>query len=608
MAESLSFDGSAIASVWSEGAVALGGVGLAQNGARPVEPVVHSRGHLTAVSDFRFPETPDNPAAHETVFDALDRGAFPETLDGEFAIAVWDSRRGALILARDRVGIRPLFFTRPAEDCLAFASFPEALIDSGLVKGRFTRARLAERAIGTYHEGRLETRIEDVYRLPPGHTLTLDSGGERMRRYWRFPVGEASDAHSDHASAARALRQHLERAVSRALPRRGPIFTHLSGGLDSAAVTALAARVSGRPCSEVNACCFTLPEGGPELGIADEELAARALAQRIGVTFFSHPMDAVRDMCLAPLARAFVTPDNPDDPNIRLVARASAEGAESVLCGFGGDEVVSCSGRGAVLTDFLALRWRTMLRTGRGLGQPLWRTLGNEAAEALLTPNLSGRLREAIGRPTPHRRLRNQLVRPEYRERQGWSRPTVDPVMIQRARLERAEFWERLERQAWRSARHGIRYVFPLLDWRLLEFAATVPPRLQLHGGLRRALFRSALTDLLTPELLERPAKVNPESMTVYMLAFYRDELIREVRRVAASEAASAVIDLAEIERRLAELPAPETAAEETRRGGDTRSRNRRAKFVLGPFLVARALAQNEADCAAREGARHQAA
>lgn len=610
MADSLSFGRAAATSVWSGNGVVLARVGLSADGPPLGKPVLHERGHAVAASDIRLPGHPDDMSAHDALFDALEKGTFPDALDGEFAIAAWDSRRSALTLARDRVGIRPLFFARPATGCIAFASFPDAIVDSGLVEGRFSRDRIADRILGADYEDPTETWINGVFRLPPGHTLTIEAGGERLRRYWRFPVGQASRAHGDRASAARALRRELEGAVSRALPERSPIFSHLSGGLDSAGVTALAARLCGRAPAEVSGCCFTMPESYRGLGAIDEQPTAEPVAQRIGVTFLTFPFDAVRDALLGPLAHAFVIPDHPDFPYNRIVAHAAARGADRVLCGFGGDEVVSFNGQSVVLADFLALRWRALLRTGRELREPLWRALRNQAANSFLPHRLDQLLRRVLGKPLSYGRLRDDLVKSRFRLGRGPARPALDPSVLQRRHLETAAFWERLETQAWQSARHGVRYVFPFLDWRLLEFASTVPPRLQVHAGMGRALYRAAMADLLPREMIERRIKLNPTPATTYQFALYRDELIAEARRVAASEAASAVVDLAEIERRLAALPEPETVAEAIRgkAAEGLQYRDLRAVSILTPFSFARALAQNEADCAARRWTNPDAA
>ncbi len=534
MAASLAFGRRSECDVWAEGPVALGRVKVAP-GEAAAEAVVHQRGSVAISADLRLPGLCADDAAHNAVFRALDAGSFPDPLDGDFALAIWDGARKELILARDRLGIRPLFFGRTCGGGIAFASFPDALIDGGIVEGRFLSKELAELHTG-FQPVRAGTWIEGVQRVLPGHVMTITPHGEHLRRYWCYPVarwgqgpGQGPD---DHAAAAAALRSALESAVRRALPSHGPVSTLLSGGLDSGGITALAAELAGGGPADVTAYCVTMPESACEFSAIDEESTARAVARQAGVTLVTFPLDMVRDGLFGPLSRTFFTPDNPGHAYDRIAGHAAARGSDRLLCGFGGDEVVSYNGEGAVLADFLTLRWRALDRTARELSEPLWRALARQAAE-LLPSGLERRLRQAAGKGNSAEALRTKLLRSGFQPSREW-RPTIGPARLQRARLANAALHHRLESQAWRAARHGLRYVFPLLDWRLLEFAAGLPARLQLHGGMRRALFRTAVADLLPQEILRRPRKLNPSPTTLYDLAVNREALIAEAQRVSA--------------------------------------------------------------------------
>lgn len=605
MAASLGFARPSTYTVWCDGPIALCRVTVTSGPASPSAPVLHRCGPVAVAADLRLPDAIDDTAAHEALFRAIADGRFPEALDGDFAVAVWDASRRELTLARDRLGIRPLFLTRTRDGGLAFASFPEAFIDVGLVHGRFIPRICAEMSV---HEPPIsaETGIAGVERLVPGHVMTIGPDGERVRRYWRYPVGRSGETPGDHVAAARALRSELEAAVRRALPAPGPYCTHLSGGLDSGAVTALAARLAGVRPAELTAFCQTMPDHNRHLGAIDEEPTARLIAQRTGVTLISFPSDLVRD-ALGPISRTFPWPDHSDLADARIIAAAAATGADSILCGRGGDEVVSYTGEGALLADLLALRWRAFRGTARELSEPLWRVLSRQLAVGLLGPPIDRLLRRIVGKPRSASILL-RAFRPEVSRAPAW-RPAIAPGPKQRQRLENGALHQRLEFQALQAARHGLRYVFPLLDWRLLEFGAGLPARLQLHGGMRRALFRTAIADLLPEEILQRPAKLSPYPTLLYDLAENREALIAEARRAAASPAASSVIDLAEVERQLASLPAPEAAAEAIRAKAALGQQYRDPRTgVLGPLSLARALAQNEADCARRAASRPRAA
>lgn len=608
MAAGLHFGRPASANFWSSGPVALGRVALASGSRRPGEPAVHTADRFAVAGDLRLAGLDDDAAAHAAVARTLGEGRFPDAVDGDFALAVWDGGRETLTLARDRIGIRPLFYVLTPAGDVAFASFPEGLIAGGVVEGRYRADAMAGMVLSRPPAGE-ESWIEGVRRLPPGHVLTVGRERPRLHRYWRYPVNRRDTSAGDHAAAARSLRAALETAVARALPRDAPVFTRLSGGLDSGAITALAARLGGGP-GDVTACCFSMPESHRRTGAIDEAPTARQVARQAGVRMDEFPSNPVREALLIPVAPCFLRPAGGEHAHRRVLRHAADGGADRLLCGFGGDEVVSFNGQGALLADFLALRWGALRRTARELSTPAWRGLASQAAAEFLPPALDRRLRLILGQGRPHLSLGERAIRPAFRPRDPWlPRPVIGTARVQRRRLEGGAFQHRLEEQAWEAAQEGLRYVFPLLDWRLLEFGAAIPGRLHLHGGMRRALLRTALADILPREILTRATKLNPGPTMLYQLALDRDALIAEARRVARSSVASVVIDLGEVERQLAAVPAPEAVVEAIRAKAaqGVQFRDPRTTLLV-TLLVARGLAANEAACRAEGGFRPEAA
>jgi len=170
----------------------------------------------------------------------------PEYLEGAFGIAVWDGRRGGLLLARDRLGVRPIFYTK-RRGRFAFASEARWLLEAGLVERVLDPEWLDAYLAFGYSPDRAVVR--DARVLPPGHwlTLTADGNGEgvTVEPYWRA---------ADHVAAgpappdpAAALRETLARAVADAIDRDRPVGVLLSSGLDSASVLALAVEAVGAP-------------------------------------------------------------------------------------------------------------------------------------------------------------------------------------------------------------------------------------------------------------------------------------------------------------------------------------------------------------------------
>jgi asparagine synthase (glutamine-hydrolysing) len=161
-----------------------------------------------------------------------------DRLNGQFAIAIWDSHRGELFLARDRVGIRPLFYA-PLPGGLVFGSEMKALLLDPRVPAQLNPRALAQ-AFTFWAPLAPETIFEDVMELPPGHFALVDADGMRIHRYWALdfpPAGEELSISADEA--AEELRALLADATRLRLRADVPVGSYLSGGIDSTFIAAL---------------------------------------------------------------------------------------------------------------------------------------------------------------------------------------------------------------------------------------------------------------------------------------------------------------------------------------------------------------------------------
>ena len=257
---------------------------------------------------------------------------FPKRLDGQFAIALWDTAERRLVLARDRAGEKPLFFTRLSGGW-AFASEPGALT---LLPG-VSREPSAE-ALSRYLYHGFFAGSDSAYaalrQLPPAHVMTFDANGEHLRRYWRpwdpgarpAPPPEIADA------PARSLAE-LERAVASRVPDEVPFGVFLSGGVDSGLVATLAARTVRHPFPTFS---LRLPHQG-----YDESGYAAEVAARIGSQHHVLTMDVAEGA--EALERYASHNDQPlGDPSLLptwALARLAARHVPVVLTGEGGDEL-----------------------------------------------------------------------------------------------------------------------------------------------------------------------------------------------------------------------------------------------------------------------------
>jgi asparagine synthase (glutamine-hydrolysing) len=171
--------------------------------------------------------------------------AFVAHLNGQFAIALWDQRKQRLVLARDRVGIRPLFYTE-ANGQLIFASEVKAIFSVPGVSRRMDRRAVAE--ICTYWSPLApRSAFENVKSLPPGHIMTVEAGQQQITRYWDWQFPQRAVARKTEAEYAEELRELLIDAVRLQLRADVPVGAYLSGGLDSSIITSLIRNFTDTP-------------------------------------------------------------------------------------------------------------------------------------------------------------------------------------------------------------------------------------------------------------------------------------------------------------------------------------------------------------------------
>ncbi|MEO1085905.1 MAG: asparagine synthase (glutamine-hydrolyzing), partial [Acidobacteriota bacterium] len=307
-----------------------------------------------------------------------------ERLRGMFAIALYDGERRRLLLARDRLGQKPLFWSHdPARGELSFASGLDALLPA-LADRRLDEIALDDFLTFSVVPGP-SSILRGVSKLPPAHYLVAENGrvGE-PRRYWRPPVPIVGGA-VDEAEAADGLRRELETSVELRLRSDVPIGCFLSGGVDSTLVTGLAAG------QQPGLLSFTVGFGDPRF---DESAVARRTAERFGTRHHEEQVDAstFSPDALRELVRYMDEPfgDSSFLPTYWL-SRAARRHVTVALSGDGGDELFAGYHR-----------YRTFQRLERLARVP---SFGLAAAERLLRP-LDRRLakasrlarRDALGR------------------------------------------------------------------------------------------------------------------------------------------------------------------------------------------------------------------
>ncbi len=252
--------------------------------------------------------------------------SLPEHLDGMFAFAIWDSTTGQLLLARDRFGEKPLFFAEH-HGRFAFASDCRSVLKLLGLRPELDRERLPEFLLQRYVTAP-NSLFKSIRKLAPGHLLMRSRTQEVLRPYWSVDP-DPLQAHDLSDSELRGL---LDRAVERRLMSDVPIGVFLSGGVDSAAVLAMA-HAHGRSLSS-----FTIGFKDPRY---DERPLARAAAQHFGTNHHEVEMDPKSfGETMARLAGHRDEPiAEPSEIPLLLLADAAADKVKVVLTGDGGDEI-----------------------------------------------------------------------------------------------------------------------------------------------------------------------------------------------------------------------------------------------------------------------------
>src|SRR5262247_1571805 len=168
-----------------------------------------------------------------------------EKLRGMFAYAVWDSRRRRLVIARDRLGIKPLYYVLKEDGALYFASEIKALVEGRAVRPELNYNALADYAANRYTSGE-ETLFRGVKRLLPGHTLTWRDGEIEIDRYWDLSF-KRPEGRLDEAQYVERFGELFRECVESHLMADAPLGMFLSGGIDSSAIAAVMSRLAKEP-------------------------------------------------------------------------------------------------------------------------------------------------------------------------------------------------------------------------------------------------------------------------------------------------------------------------------------------------------------------------
>jgi asparagine synthase (glutamine-hydrolysing) len=501
----------------------------------------------------------------ETIVHAYEQwgDACVEHFRGMFAFALWDSKRQRLLLARDRMGIKPLYWTT-SHGRLTFGSEIKSILESGIVHATANDRAIPELLSTRYLSGE-ETLFNGIYRLLPGHVLVFENGRATTRQWWDVPVGKPRpevERLSD-AEAVSQFRARLEDAVRTRLMADVPLGMFLSGGLDSSAIAALMAGMIDRPLETFS--------------VAFKQRAFSELdyARQVATAIHANPHEIVIDETdfFGALPRLVWHEDEPiahaSSVPLYFVSKLAGEHVKVALTGEGSDELLAGYGKypralanwraGAFwslapepMRDFVrdTVIPRLPGRVGRYAARSFLAM--PRTPEAMFFDNFA-----AIGLRRQASLLDPRLARFAIPEAYGASRDYFDLPNGHSTTLDRLLYTdlktylvELLMKQDQMSMAASIESRVPFLDHHFVEFAAALPPRMKLRGLTTKWILREAVKPLLPAEILTRRKMGFPVPFALWLRGSGAD-LARDVlldsrarqRGITDAAAVSALID-----------------------------------------------------------------
>lgn len=470
-----------------------------------------------------------------------------DALNGMFAFAIWDGKKNSLLLARDRVGKKPLHYC-VAGDQIIFASEIKALLQHPRVNHDID-LRALNKYLSYEYVPAPDTIFRSIKKLEPGHFLVYTARDSQCTRYWDIPLEDDSPEGKSEAQYTEELKELLERSVRRRLVADVPVGLFVSGGLDSGIVAAYAAMAQDQ------LQCFSIGFDEPSF---DESAYAKQVAASLGIQHHLKIFNAQEMLRLVPRLPQIL--DEPlADPSIfplYLLSRFASERMKVVLSGDGGDELFAgyqtfqahkvmnyydalpsfvkagikkISSRLPVSHDYLSTDYK-IKQFLKGDGVPpeirffLWRGAFRAAEKSdLLHPDIRRELDhhdcyEDIDRYVQESGLSKELERILYLSMKLYLQDN-NLVTVDRA-----------------SMANGLEVRSPLLDTEVVEFACRLPMKYKLNGFTTKYLLKRAAANLLPRNIIHRQKKgfgiplakwLNAE-LKDFMLDYLSEERIRK--------------------------------------------------------------------------------
>lgn len=439
----------------------------------------------------------------------------PTKLNGMFAFAILDTRKKKIFLARDRLGQKPLFYFCDSAK-FAFASELQSLLKLDDIPKDIDMQAFHD-YLSLQYVPCPKTIYHSIFKLPPGHTITIDiqSGKKTLRQYWKCNYGDKKNISFD--TAREELRALVEDSVRLRMISDVPLGAFLSGGLDSSIICGIMSKLSKEPIKT-----FTI---GFDEAIYDEREAAKIVSAKFATDHRERVVDAKDFDVLQKLVRHYGEPysDSSMLPTY-LLSKFARENVKVALSGDGADEIFTGYYR------YLVMKYANFADL---IPLPLRKSVSNTMLslikKGVSERTFAGKIRRilcAVSESPSHRyfgiinRFSEEMKRAvygskmlglEFSDTEVWLKSifntTSSPDMIEKiAETDLNSYLPNdiLVKVDIASMACSLEVRNPFLDYRIAEFAASLPPEFKLHGRTRKRILREAFKDILPQETLSR--------------------------------------------------------------------------------------------------------
>ncbi len=466
-----------------------------------------------------------------------------EKLRGMFAFAIWNRQAKTLFIARDRLGVKPLYYVHDAEGNLFFGSEIKTLLEANAIKPELNYNALPDQLAnhGTSYD---ETLFKGVKRLLPGHTLFWQDGDLKIEEFWdvKFEPKHQPRSDQDYIEEWRELFKH---SVKLRLMADVPLGMFLSGGIDSSAICAMMSEMVDEPIKTFS------------VGFAEREANEFEYARIVANAYKTehHEITITPEQFFAELPKLIWHEDEPlgFDSCIPLyfVSQLAQKHVKVVLTGEGSDEIMAGYGRYAKAVALLNYGekyesltpnfFREIVKSGvatlpNALNKKLSRTFLSREADienlyfdnfaifpkAMQKRLLSDETKAQIAEQNPYFQLHEWLGKTDAED-------LLDKLLYADTKT---YLHELLMKQDQMSMAASIESRVPFLDHKLVEFTAQMPVNLKLRGKTTKWILREAMKGILPDEILTRPKMGFP----VPLGSWLRDEFKNYVDEYVLSE------------------------------------------------------------------------